>query len=125
MFATTADRVENNTAPEISERIREKTEASIWYYSRHPELIPRRLGELDRFTELVTASHTRDARIEKAANASGIAAPVPYVNLPPHIHVPCMYVPIKQFSLRNYATIGNGAPVGRSAACRTTGSRAA
>lgn len=41
-------RVREHTAPHVNERIRQKTDASIEYFGRRPELIPGRLNELDR-----------------------------------------------------------------------------
>lgn len=46
--ATSATRVENRTARQSNQRIRERTRASVAYYARHPEQIDRRLAELDR-----------------------------------------------------------------------------
>jgi hypothetical protein len=43
----TAQRVAQNTRPEINERIRRQTEANIAYYAQHPDQIDRRLRELD------------------------------------------------------------------------------
>lgn len=48
MIAQSMKRVESQTAPEFNERIRRQTQASIQYYSAHPELIAERLEELDR-----------------------------------------------------------------------------
>ena len=41
-------RVREHTAPHVNERIRQKTDASIEYYGRRPDLIPDRLKALDR-----------------------------------------------------------------------------
>ena len=48
MIARSMKRVENQTEPQFNERIRRETQASIQYYSTHPELIAQRLEELDR-----------------------------------------------------------------------------
>lgn len=55
-------RARDQTAPEINERIRAQTRASVAYYAAHPEEIPGRLRELDRewdverWLQLVSAS---------------------------------------------------------------------
>ena len=48
MLTTTADRVERNTNPKSTARIRIRTEANIRYYEAHPEKIRERLLALDR-----------------------------------------------------------------------------
>ena len=48
VFAHSMKRVENQTAPEINEQIRRRTQSSVQYYAAHPELISQRLAELDR-----------------------------------------------------------------------------
>jgi hypothetical protein len=40
--------VENQTASEFNEQIRQQTQASVEYYAAHPELISQRLTQLDR-----------------------------------------------------------------------------
>ena len=46
MIAPAARRVENNTAQQVNERIKGETLARIYFFSAHPEQIPRRLEEL-------------------------------------------------------------------------------
>jgi hypothetical protein len=48
MFAPTATRVARNTSDSINKRIEQETQSSVEYHRQHPELIPRRLRELDR-----------------------------------------------------------------------------
>ena len=47
-IARSMKRVEDQTHPEINERIRRQTQASVAYYASHLEQIPERLAELDR-----------------------------------------------------------------------------
>jgi hypothetical protein len=46
-LATSATRVEDQTAPHVNEQIRRTTEMSIAYHQSNPDRIPRRLRELD------------------------------------------------------------------------------
>jgi len=46
--ATSMHRVQQQTEPEVNQRICRQTHANIAYYAEHPELIDRRLRELDR-----------------------------------------------------------------------------
>lgn len=41
------DRVAFSTAPEVNEQIRMRTDQSIEFYARHPELIPLRMRQLE------------------------------------------------------------------------------
>jgi hypothetical protein len=45
---TSVSRAKDQSSPELNDRIREQTRASIAYYAAHPDLIDRRLAELDR-----------------------------------------------------------------------------
>ena len=45
---TSVSRAKDQSSPELNEKIREETRASVAYYAAHPELIDRRLAELDR-----------------------------------------------------------------------------
>jgi hypothetical protein len=48
MITSTANRVNEHTTHASNERIRRQMEASIAYYAQHPDLIGRRLSELDQ-----------------------------------------------------------------------------
>ena len=47
MTATSARRVTDQSDPNVNERIRQQTDASLAYFAAHPEEIDRRLRELD------------------------------------------------------------------------------
>ena len=47
-IARSMKRVEDHTLPELNEKIRRQTQASVDYYASHPDQIPERLAELDR-----------------------------------------------------------------------------
>jgi hypothetical protein len=47
-MVSTRDRVPAHTAPYINERIQAEIEANRDYFAQHPQLIPRRLKELDK-----------------------------------------------------------------------------
>ncbi len=47
MIYASSERVPAHTDPDVNDAIERTTDASIEYYSQHPELIPRRLDELD------------------------------------------------------------------------------
>jgi hypothetical protein len=48
MLPPTSERVAANTADEINQRIRRRTEANVAYFADRPEEIARRLDELDQ-----------------------------------------------------------------------------
>ena len=48
MVTTTANRVQRNTTPAVTERIQERTACRLRHYASHPGEIPERLRELDR-----------------------------------------------------------------------------
>ena len=58
MIAPSANRVQQNTAPDVNERIRLATDARIAFYSDHPHLIARRLHELDEEWDIERALAT-------------------------------------------------------------------
>jgi hypothetical protein len=62
MITSTANRVNEHTTLASNERIRRQMEASIAYHAQHPDLIGRRLSELDQEWDiervLETASST-------------------------------------------------------------------
>lgn len=62
-IASTAFRVAQHTAPEVNERIGRSTEASVAYHRQHPELIDRRLGELDREWDVERALESNAATL--------------------------------------------------------------
>jgi len=44
---STANRVTEHTAEHVNQQIRERTQRSVEYHRQHPQLVPRRLRELD------------------------------------------------------------------------------
>lgn len=48
MLSPTTERVQRNTAAQVNERIWKQTEASIAYYSAHPDEIEHRFRELEQ-----------------------------------------------------------------------------
>jgi hypothetical protein len=63
MISTTANRVTQHTAPDVAERIRTESEASIHYYKSHPEEIPRRLWDLEREWDVERTLETGSASL--------------------------------------------------------------
>jgi hypothetical protein len=63
MLPSSADRVADQTAPQVLQCIRERTERSIRYYSAYPHEIPERLRELDREWDVERALETGSASL--------------------------------------------------------------
>lgn len=70
--SATADRVTNSTPTEINERIQRATEASIEYHQNHPELIERRLQELDEEWDIERALQTNAAALILGGSILGL-----------------------------------------------------
>ncbi len=65
-------RVEAHTCERVNEAIREETEARIAYLTRHPELIPERLRELEREWDIERALETGSSSLSLAGLALAI-----------------------------------------------------
>lgn len=70
--SATADRVTNYTPMEINERIERATEASIEYYQNHPELIEKRLQELDAEWDIERTLQTNAAALVLGGSFLGL-----------------------------------------------------
>lgn len=73
-YPTTAGRVARHTAAEINRRIAARTEASIRYHARRPELIGRRLRELDGEWDIERVLEANAATIAFTGTALGLLA---------------------------------------------------
>lgn len=73
MIANSANRVSQQTAPCINERIRRRTEMNLAYYQNHHEEISQRLGELDREWDVERMLETGSSAITLAGLTLGIA----------------------------------------------------
>jgi hypothetical protein len=69
---SSAGRVPAHTAGPINERIRNMTEASIEFYSRHPERINARLAELEAEWDIERVLETQAATLALAGAALGL-----------------------------------------------------
>jgi hypothetical protein len=79
--AATDTRVQESTSPEINERIRQKTEASLRQAAGSPAQIERRLQELDKEWEVERLLQTYFGVITLASLALGFFAARPWVLL--------------------------------------------
>lgn len=70
--SASADRVTNYTPTEINERIQRATEASIEYHKNHPDLIERRLQELDEEWDIERALQTNAAGLILGGSILGL-----------------------------------------------------
>src|SRR5690625_2103053 len=70
--SSTSDRVTNQTPSEINERIQRATEASIEYHKNHPELIERRLQELDEEWDIERTLQTNAASLVLGGSLLGL-----------------------------------------------------
>ena len=59
----TRDRVTANTDPAVNERIRRRAEERLWFYEQNPDLIPRRLRELDEEWDIERSLETASSSI--------------------------------------------------------------
>jgi hypothetical protein len=71
---TTTGRVARNTRAEINRRIASRTEASIRYHARRPELIGRRLRELDAEWDVERVLEANAATFAFTGTALGLLA---------------------------------------------------
>lgn len=71
MLPTTTSRVEENTAAEANERIRLRTEDSIYYHAEHLDEIERRLDELDAEWDIERTLEANAATLGLAGIALG------------------------------------------------------
>ena len=57
------DRVSLNTDPAVNERIRRRAEERLWFYEQNPDLIPRRMRELDEEWDVERSLETASSSI--------------------------------------------------------------
>jgi hypothetical protein len=67
MFPATARRVPAHTSERVNRRIRWRMEESVAYYAAHPELIDRRLQELDEEWDIERALEANAASVALAS----------------------------------------------------------
>lgn len=72
MLPTTTSRVEASTATQANERIRLRTEDSIYYYAEHPREIEQRLRELDAEWDIERTLEANAATLGLAGVALGV-----------------------------------------------------
>jgi hypothetical protein len=71
MLPATADRVTRHTDEDVARDIREATCLRIAYYADHPDLIPRRLEQLDREWDIERCLETGAAALSLAGIVLG------------------------------------------------------
>lgn len=76
------NRVREHTAGSVNERIRLTTDAYIEHYGRHPELIPRRLRELDEEWDIERTLEANAATLSLAGLVLGILVSRRFLLLP-------------------------------------------
>lgn len=72
MFATSARRVEEQTAEHVNRDIRQQTEMNIAFYAQHPDQIGRRLRELDEEWDIERVLETGSASLSLFGLVAGI-----------------------------------------------------
>jgi hypothetical protein len=83
MLPSTFDRVPRHTAPEVNQRIRRQTIANLLRYrNAGPEMIARRLDELDHEWDIERALEASAAGIALAGLALGVFADRRFLLLP-------------------------------------------
>jgi hypothetical protein len=63
MISQSANRIENQTCPEVIEKIRRQTEMRVAFYAEHPEEIDDRLAALDSEWDVERALETMAASV--------------------------------------------------------------
>ena len=71
-LAATRQRVPRKTPEEYNRKIRQDTEARIWYYAHHPEKIDQRLDALEREWDIERALETNASSLMLATLGLGV-----------------------------------------------------
>jgi hypothetical protein len=71
LIQDTAARVSRHTSPSSAAAIRQRTEKSVLYHAEHPELIPKRLRELDQEWDIERALETGSSTLTLLGLALG------------------------------------------------------
>lgn len=73
MVATSAHRVQEQTAEHVNEQIRRQTEMNIAYYGRHPDRIQQRLRELDEEWDVERVLEVNSSALSLLGLVMGVA----------------------------------------------------
>ena len=76
------DRVSHNTDPAVNERIRRRAEERLWFYEQNPDLIPRRLRELEEEWDIERSLETASSSISLFGLAMSILSGRRWLVLP-------------------------------------------
>jgi hypothetical protein len=79
---STVNRVPEHTAEHVNEQIRMRTQRSVDYYRQHPQLIGRRLRELDREWDIERTLEANAATLIVAGSVLGLTVSRRFFGIP-------------------------------------------
>lgn len=79
---STVNRVPEHTAEHVNEQIRMRTQRSVDYYRQHPQLIGRRLRELDREWDIERTLEANAATLIVAGSVLGLTVSRRFLGIP-------------------------------------------
>ncbi|MBL8689275.1 MAG: DUF2892 domain-containing protein [Rhodospirillaceae bacterium] len=82
MLPSTTTRVADNTAPELNDAIRRRTEANLAYFAQHPDEIQARLDELDREWDIERVLETQASSLTLLGTVLGATVNKRFLILP-------------------------------------------